>query len=441
MISKIEKQSILSSKTSKYNIIFQHMKHLFKQTFFQLKKNKVIFGLTIIGSALSVAGIMLLELMIQIYLNPTPPEVNKERTLIARAVQIRNGDFTTNSYYGIEGIRKIWRPLKTPELVGLIASESKVFSSVSKTSYKPSTVAYVDGNYFKILSFDFVEGRPFTENDCINKRPVAVITNKMAIKLWGHAENAVGKTILNDQTPFKVIGIVEPATMGNFVSSSDIWIPYTTSEIVMNTNDETQGIGGGISVLILAKNKADFPKIQNEIIAKCKEVEQSYPFTITPRTIDTAAGMMYNPEGWANHTTDPAAFYKKYGSLALLFLLVPAVNLLGLIFASFKKREAEISIRRAYGASIGDIISLLLRENLIITCIGGVIGLILAWLLIPLIIDFLIFHPDSSATISIWSLIKIEAIAIALIISFLLNFLCSSIPAWRVSKTPIVNSL
>lgn len=418
------------------------MKHLFKQTFYQLRKNKVIFGLTITGSALCVAGIMLLELMMQIYLNPTPPEVNKHRTLVARAVQVKKGKHTENGYYGIEAIRKIWRQLETPELVGLKATEYKVISSLNKTSYKPMTTSYVDGNYFKILSFNFIEGHPFTEDDCLNKRNRAVITNTMAIKLWGHSDKAIGKTILNGKTPFEVVGIVEPATLGNFVSSSDVWFPYTTSDICMNISDATGGLAGNMLVLIMAKNKSDFQKIKDEAYAKCKEVEKSTPYKIWPRTIDTAAGMIYNPWGFANTSTDKAAFYQKNGTLALFFLLVPAINLIGLIFATFRKRATEISIRRAYGASTRDIILLLVRENLIITCIGGFIGLIIAWLIIPMMIQFLIQSATSTTlSVHIWSIVKVEAIATALTISFVLNFLCSSIPAWKVSRTPIVNSL
>lgn len=134
---------------------------------------------------------------------------------------------------------------------------------------------------------------------------------------------------------------------------------------------------------------------------------------------------------WSDYLVDRGAF--------LLFLLiVPALNLTGVVQSSVQKRKEEIGVRKAFGATGGDVMRQVLSENLVLTCIGGVIGIGLSLLLLVLCKSFVL---DESVTLTPAMLFRPGLFLAALLLTFLLNGLSAIIPAWRTMRSPIVDSL
>ena len=112
--------------------------------------------------------------------------------------------------------------------------------------------------------------------------------------------------------------------------------------------------------------------------------------------------------------------------------------MIGITLANFRKRRAEIGVRKAFGASAGNVFRQVLDENLIITFIGGILGLMFSIGVLLLTRD--IFFP-SGTEFNAEMLIRPETFLVTLLFIFLLNLLCAGIPAWRAGKYNIVKSL
>ena len=132
----------------------------------------------------------------------------------------------------------------------------------------------------------------------------------------------------------------------------------------------------------------------------------------------------------------------------LVLLIVPALNLSGMISSRMDMRSAELGIRKSFGATRGVLLRQVLWENLLLTLVGGVLGLVLTWIFINATSDWLFsifdtFPEEIPGGISVTT--DMFFAPVVFIFSFLvcvvLNLLSGLIPAWRSLKHPIVSSL
>ena len=139
------------------------------------------------------------------------------------------------------------------------------------------------------------------------------------------------------------------------------------------------------------------------------------------------------------HFVDPKEYWLETGSLFLFLLLVPVLNLLGVTQSSVRKRQAEIGVRKAFGANRWDIVSQLLFENGVITLMGGFVGLILSLTLFPLCKDFML--PTGDVALSGEMLFRPTVFLLALLFCLLFNLLSVGMPAWWITRKPIYEAL
>ena len=123
-----------------------------------------------------------------------------------------------------------------------------------------------------------------------------------------------------------------------------------------------------------------------------------------------------------------------------VLLLIPAVNLSSLSLSRVKKRTEEIGVRKAFGARKYVILIQVLYENFITTLVGGIIGLLLSYIVIIWLKDWLL-GVDSESFISVGTLISAPIFIAVFVICFLLNLLSAGIPAYQASKTRVIDSL
>ena len=122
-----------------------------------------------------------------------------------------------------------------------------------------------------------------------------------------------------------------------------------------------------------------------------------------------------------------------FGVLAF-FLVIPILNLVNLNVTRIFERSSEIGVRKAFGAKTGDLLLQFLFENLIITFIGGVLGVGLTLLLINVLNNAEVF---GSSKLSF----NFSLLFVSLLITFVFGLLSGFLPAWRISKTPVAGAL
>lgn len=402
-----------------------------------IKQNKFISIISIAGTALAIMMIMAILVTDEVKNVNVTPENNRDRTLHIKYFY-KEGKKDKSGYYGpvvYSDFKEYLQHLKTPEAISL--------NSIS-WRFKPTAVVTVDGSnevhmalnrqtdaaYFNIISLSFIEGKPFTHEEAESGIRNVVITENMAKKLY-KGESALGKTISIDYIPYKVTGIVKDVSRIFEYAYSDLWIPYKSVDGFDNRT--------GYSLLILAKNKNDFDKIENEVRAieqKRTNADEEWKYAYRGPYNHQIQGL--NPG--SNEEPDMKKFTRKRILILTILLLIPAINLSSFSLSRINKRIEEIGVRKAFGAKKYSILIQVLYENLITSLIGGIIGLILSYIVVIWLKQWL-FGLNSDTFIPVSTLISVWIFVAVFVICVILNLLSAGIPAFRAAKMNIVDSL
>lgn len=415
-------------------MIKQHI----KQAVQLLKENRLVSCISIIGTALSIAMVMVVVLLFQIQLSGYYPEYNRDRMLYIQGTEAtsKNGTDTNRGGMSAEVVRECFYSLKTPEKVTAIYSEDLPISLPNKRLFKEYNVKYTDDGFWSIFNFRFITGKPFEKADFLSGIPKAVITDQTARELFGTTD-VLGKNIVINFINYSITGVVKEVSRAARDSYAEAWIPYTTKDQLMSLQ-YADGISGGFNVCILAKHSRDFASIRTELkqqTARYNEGKQLYKVGFAENPIsrlDIAMGS----EGFRK--VDYKDFILETGSLVLFMLLVPALNLIGVTQASIQRRKSEVGLRKAFGATYSKLVSQILYENLVITLLGGALGLLFSFGLLNISKDFLL---QNNTMINSDMLFQPGTFVATLFFVLLMNFLSAGIPALRIAKQPIVEAL
>ena len=137
--------------------------------------------------------------------------------------------------------------------------------------------------------------------------------------------------------------------------------------------------------------------------------------------------------------------YLKTGkvSLGLILLIVPAINVSGLISSQMSRRMAELAVRKAYGASRSTLMVQLLRENLALAFAGALLGFLFSCIFLWLGKDWMLGDgaPGTNFDVSVWLFLRPAVFVAVLVVCLLFNLLSVFIPAWHATRRPIAEVL
>jgi putative ABC transport system permease protein len=133
----------------------------------------------------------------------------------------------------------------------------------------------------------------------------------------------------------------------------------------------------------------------------------------------------------------------------LLFLLLPAINLSGLVSNRMEARRAEMGIRKAFGAKRRGLLNEVIHENLVFTLLGGAVGWVLSWLFLCAVCNSEIFRiiftsrdgRDYVPTFDFQMFFTPTLFLVAFLCCAVLNLMAALIPSWHSLRKPIVESL
>ena len=296
---------------------------------------------------------------------------------------------------------------------------------------------FTDGSFFNIYDFNFLAGGGFGNQQLDNQAQVVVLSKEACKSYFAIDDNfdsAIGKEITLDRKNYTVIGVIDRVNNSFSFLKSDVFIPYT------NLPAETlnrERFNGPFSCTFLAESSSKVKNVKEELIKKSKVIplpnpEQHDQLEYFPATF----GERY---AWTMMRMDKPEESYKYaiGALAFLltlFFMLPTLNLINLNISRIMERSSEIGVRKAFGAHSGNILFQFVFENIVLTFIGGVIGFILAYLLLNTIngSNFL-----NGTILSFNYKVFIYSFLIYLGFGILSGFL----PALRMSRVHIVNAI
>jgi putative ABC transport system permease protein len=405
------------------------LKNYLQIAFRVLLRRKMFTFISLFAISFTLVVLMVAMAILDHIYAPMPPEVRQDRTLLLlRAKMEGHGDIEMGSP-GYRLLDRYMRTLPDVERTSIFSNTRTVSLYHDGFDLKPS-LKYTDGEFWKILDFTFLEGKPITTEDEAAANPVAVINQATKEKLFGGGP-AVGRTFEADRQNYRVVGVVANVPVYRMIPTSDIWVPISTIP-ERGYRDELMGEFNG---MILARSAADRPRITEEFMARMGKVEftssmfnhmECIPGT---RFDEAARDMMETSSGNATLIYTAALILA-----AFLFMLLPTVNLVNINISRIIERASEIGVRKSFGASARTLVGQFLVENLLLTAIGGIIGFMLSVLILSAItnsgmIPYAEFHIN----------IRIFFYAFASILVF--GVLSGVYPAWKMARMDPVNAL
>jgi putative ABC transport system permease protein len=271
--------------------------------------------------------------------------------------------------------------------------------------------------YSTVRNLVVVTGRFFDDEDEHGHNKVGVLTQKMAEDLYGSANEAVGKVIKLSGLPFTIIGTFKERvdTFGQSeVTNNTMVIPYTVARYFTET--------ASVKQIYFSVND---PSTVGPATAQIKRVIQSRHRPESVYNVENLTQLVTVAEKTANALTLVLLL------VAAVVLLVSGIGIMNIMLATVSARIREIGIRKALGATNREIRLQFLSEAILISLVGGLLGVIIG-LSLPYSVRFL-----TEYRIPISGLSAI----VAIVVSSLVGILFGTIPATRAAKLDPVESL
>jgi putative ABC transport system permease protein len=343
---------------------------LLKESIRSLLANKTRSGLTILGIVIGIASVIS---MISIGQGAQLTITNTIQNLGSNLLTIVPGAVMQG---GMSLGRGTYQSLKNEDLnvlknignIQYVASVvSRRYQIVSSVGLNTNTsVSGVNENYYLIRNLNIESGSYFNDSQLQGLARVAILGYNASQDLFGN-EDPINKTIKINKINFKVIGVF--AQKGGMGTEDDsVFIPLLTMQKFF-TRDEYLST---IFVSVTDKNLMD--DVKNEIIlalAKKHNVDPNNPdFTVISQT-DILSSL--------NQVTNTFTLF--LAAIAGISLVVGGIGIMNMMLTTVTERTREIGIRKAIGATKRDIVLQFLSEAIILTITGGIIGVILGWLI------------------------------------------------------------
>jgi putative ABC transport system permease protein len=396
-----------------------------------LGRRKFFTFVSLFGIGFTLTTLMIVVAIADHHLAPSYPESELDRMLILERMKMFGDRSDWHSGPGFKFIDRYARDLPGVERMSVYTrnSEAVSFKEGRKLVFQ---LRYTDAEYWRIMQFAFLEGAPYTAEDDRNANRVTVISESARLRLFGD-EPALGKSFELDGLEHRVVGVVRDVPWYRMLSAAEMWLPLH-NQTAAGFFDRLMG---GCQVAYLLQSGTDHKEVQAAFRERLTRVEFDDPerfHTIAgiPMTqLETFASM---PLGLEAGQTAPRRLILLVVLGTLAFMALPAINLVNINLSRIYERSGEIGVRKAFGAASKDLVLQFVVENVVLCLMGGVIGLVGAFVLLKLATyfpqaPFLTFHLN-------WR-IFLAALALAAIFGLLSGVW----PAWKMSRQHPVSAL
>lgn len=422
------------------------MMQTIRQAFTILKQNPLLSTISILGTAFAITMIMAIVITWQTKYADLEPEVNRSRCLYFSAMHVQgkeNKDWNNFGKPSAAFMKECIQPLPEVEACTAFSTADVALVSLTDGNNRLKVDAMsTDPDFWKIFKLQFLDGKSFTEAERGGDMQSVVISASVARKLFGTTE-AAGRQMLLNREVVRIIGVVKDISVTAKDAYAQVWSMYHSNELNVTG---WWSYNGNRTIAVLARTPDDFPAIKQGVEKRVKDVNAG----LEQRQID----IMEQPDNivahvnhvWSNIGPNLPMLYLQYGIALFIILLVPSLNLCGLSNSRMQQRVSELGVRKAFGATDGTLVRQILNEHLVLTLIGGVVGLIFSYLAVYAMRTWLFTNSDNIGTagdfsLSMGALFSPAVFVLAFVFCLLINLLSAGLPAWLATRRTIVDSL
>ncbi len=328
-------------------------------------------------------------------------------------------------------------------------SQVSVRSNASANASATQAVSHlVSGNFFSVLGAEPLLGRTLLPSDAESpgRNPVAVVSYRYWQQSLSAAPSVIGSSIVIDGTPFTIIGVMPPKFYGVDLNeeSPDMWLPLTMQvEATLSPTLLTPRSLRWLHLMGRRKPGADIAQAQSWVTAQTQRyLSDREGNNLTPDKVQKIQKTFVQLLPGASGISTIRILYEQplhiLMGVVILVLLIACANLANFLLAKAASREREFSTRLALGSTRGRIVRQILTETLLLSFIGGALGLLLAFWGTRFLINFVVGDARNTA---LSAKPDLHVLAFTLGLSTLTALLFGIAPALRISRISVAPAL
>ncbi|HJV89258.1 MAG TPA: ABC transporter permease [Holophagaceae bacterium] len=395
-----------------------------KLAFFAITRNKMRAFLTMLGIIIGVGSVIA---MIGIGEGSKRASISIIQSMGSNMLIIFNGG-TNKSSMGPMAMGSV-EVLRDEDAAAIQAELGDSVTAATPTVRTGRPVIFQNNNYqssiqgagpefLTIKGWDTISGRFFNDSEVRSQAKVCVLGNTVKENLFPNGEDPVGQTIRIGKMPFMVLGVLEKKGASMMGDQDDVIVaPYTTVMRKIMGRDRIQ------QIMVSAKDgKSD--QAEAEVTALLRQrlkvaAKDDNPFTIRKQ------------DDWVKMQDQQASVITTFLAVsASISLIVGGIGISNIMLVSVTERTREIGVRRALGATQRSIMLQFLVEAMVLSILGGLIGVGIAWSAIMIL-----------QAVGVPAVTESWAIVLGLGFSGIVGVAAGFLPAIKAAKLDVIDAL
>jgi len=343
-----------------------------KEAIQSLNSNKLRSLLTLLGVVIGVASVIALLSIGESAGDSITGEIESIGTNVIYILKGNDEEDVSNpedlTLRDVEALNSSARTSKIAYVAPVVSGASELsFSDVGVET----SISGVTPDYQFVQNLTMAEGEFITESQVEGRSAVVILGPQIAETLLGRSSGVVGQTVRIGGYPYRVVGVTE-AKGGSAFNNPDnnVYIPISTAQTRLPRSGSSNAVQ---YILVSVAQAEDADEAINQITTVLRSTHR-----IPPRNPDDFS--ILNQQDFlavAASITNVLTIF--LGGIGAISLLVGGIGIMNIMLVSVTERTREIGLRKALGARKIDILTQFLTESVLLSMIGGILGIALGW--------------------------------------------------------------
>lgn len=402
------------------------IKDILEETYSALSSNKIRSGLTMLGIVIGISSVIAMTAIgtgAQSSITDSIQSIGSNLITVrpgaarGTGIQVSTGRGSAKSLT-LEDSKSIEKEISS--IKNVAPEVSGRYQVTAKGTNTNTTIDGVTPSYLEVRNMEISEGSFITDQNVDSGAKVAVIGPTVREDLFGVDGNALGQVIRIKNIQFKIVGITVAKGGTGFSSLDDIiYIPITTAQRYFSGDEYVT------SISVSAESAEVTSEVQANITTLLLDRHNIQDAELADFSTLNQADMI------ATVSSVTGTFTTLLAAIAGISLLVGGIGIMNMMLTTVTERTREIGLRKAIGAKRKDISNQFLLEAVMLTFIGGAIGIGLGWL-----ISFIV-----TKTGLITTKVSISSVFLAFAVSTIIGIVFGYYPARRAAKLNPIDAL